>query len=50
MAFWARDENYDVEFGFEGGDEFVAGEEFFVERKGGFPSLLESTGEFAGFC
>lgn len=31
FALWTRREDYDVEFGFEGWDEFFAGDEFFVE-------------------
>ena len=44
---FARSEDDDVEFGFEGGDKFVAGLEFLVEGEGGFPSLFEALGEFA---
>ena len=46
MVFGARDEDYDVEFGFEGRNEFVAGFEFFVESEGGVSSLLEVLSEF----
>src|SRR5580704_16728147 len=49
VAFWARDEDHDVEFGFEGGDEFIASFEFLVESERGVYSLLQVLGEFAIF-
>jgi hypothetical protein len=47
LVFWARDEDQDVEFGFEGGDEFVASFEFLVESEGRVGSLLQVLGELA---
>jgi len=44
---WIGHEDHDVEFGFEGGDEFVSSEESSEEREGGVSSLLELLGEFA---